>query len=235
MKVRKSPNFDDRSGAGIKYLILHYTGMATGTEALERLCDAQAEVSAHYLVEEDGEIYQLVDEDKRAWHAGLSKWEEDDAINDLSIGIEIVNSGHAYPGYESIYRKFPEAQMEAVIKLAQEIIYRHAIKPCYVLGHSDVAWRRKIDPGELFDWTKLSKNGVGCWPKDNSVRADIKVDLEDFMRNLQAYGYDVADCENNPSEIITAFQRHFRQDNIDGQLDIETVQRLGSLLEQKLS
>jgi N-acetylmuramoyl-L-alanine amidase len=235
MKVLKSPNFDDRSGAGIKYLILHYTGMATGAEALERLCDPQAKVSAHYLVEEDGEIYKLVDEDKRAWHAGVSKWEEDDTINDLSIGIEIVNSGHAYPGYESIYRDFPEAQMAAVISLAQKIIDRHDIKPCYVLGHSDVAWRRKIDPGELFDWEKLSKNGVGCWPVDSSEQMDIKVDLDELLRNLQAYGYDIADCKNNPSEIITAFQRHFRQDNIDGKLDAETMQRLGSLLEQKLS
>lgn len=235
MKVLNSPNFDDRSEVGIKYLILHYTGMASGEEALERLCDPQAKVSAHYLVEENGEIYQLVDEDKRAWHAGVSKWEDDVAINDLSIGIEIVNSGHAYPGYESIYKAFPEEQMGSVLKLAKEIIDRHAIKPYYVLGHSDVAWRRKIDPGELFDWKKLSEHGVGCWPKDDVVSAGVKVDLNDFIGALKVYGYDVSGCDDNPAEIITAFQRHFRQDNIDGKLDLETMKRLVSLLSLKAS
>lgn len=100
MKVVKSPNFDERQNGKIKYLILHYTGMATGKEALERLCSKEAKVSAHYLIEEDGEIFLLVNEEKRAWHAGISKWEDDVGLNDLSIGIEIVNSGHPYPGYE---------------------------------------------------------------------------------------------------------------------------------------
>lgn len=233
MKVLNSANFDNRSVTKIKYLIMHYTGMINGADALEKLCDPKSKVSAHYLIEENGEVYQLVNEDKRAWHAGVARWEGDEDINDISIGIEIVNSGHAYAGYESIYKGFPEVQMTQVVSLAQKIIDRHEIKPHYVLGHSDVAWRRKIDPGELFDWKKLSQNGVGSWPKSGLLEVDIKVDLSDFLRKLKAFGYDV-DFGKDPSEIITAFQRHFRQDNIDGQLDKETMWRLLSLVEQKL-
>lgn len=233
MKVLNSANFDNRSVTKIKYLIMHYTGMINGADALEKLCDPKSKVSAHYLIEENGEVYQLVNEDKRAWHAGVARWEGDEDINDISIGIEIVNSGHAYAGYESIYKGFPEVQMTQVVSLAQKIIDRHEIKPHHVLGHSDVAWRRKIDPGELFDWKKLSQNGVGSWPKSSLLEVDIKVDLSDFLRKLKAFGYDV-DFGKDPSEIITAFQRHFRQDNIDGQLDKETMWRLLSLVEQKL-
>ena len=233
MKVLNSANFDNRSVTKIKYLIMHYTGMINGADALEKLCDPKSKVSAHYLIEENGEVYQLVNEDKRAWHAGVARWEGDEDINDISIGIEIVNSGHAYAGYESIYKGFPEVQMTQVVSLAQKIIDRHEIKPHYVLGHSDVAWRRKIDPGELFDWKKLSQNGVGSWPKSGLLEVDIKVDLSDFLRKLKAFGYDV-DFGKDPAEIITAFQRHFRQDNIDGQLDKETMWRLLSLVEQKL-
>ena len=233
MKVLNSANFDNRSVTKIKYLIMHYTGMINGADALEKLCDPKSKVSAHYLIEENGEVYQLVNEDKRAWHAGVARWEGDEDINDISIGIEIVNSGHAYAGYESIYKGFPEVQMTQVVSLAQKIIDRHEIKPHYVLGHSDVAWRRKIDPGELFDWKKLSQNGVGSWPKSRLLEVDIKVDLSDFLRKLKTFGYDV-DFEKDPSGIITVFQRHFRQDNIDGQLDKETMWRLLSLVEQKL-
>ena len=120
MTQYRSPNYNERSDGRIKYLILHYTGMASGFEALERLCDPEAQVGAHYLVEEDGEIFPLIDENKRAWHAGVSKWEQDEDINDLSIGIEIVNAGHACPGYDSIYRPFPDAQMDAVMRLAKK-------------------------------------------------------------------------------------------------------------------
>ena len=232
MKVLNSVNFDNRTGAKIKYLIMHYTGMINGANALEKLCDPKSKVSAHYLVEENGQVYHLVNEQKRAWHAGVAKWEDDEDINDISIGIEIVNSGHAYAGYESVYKAFPEVQMAQVIGLAQKIINRHKIKRHYVLGHSDVAWRRKIDPGELFDWKKLSQNGVGVWPTSSSEGVKIKVDLSNFLRQLKTFGYDV-DFEKDPSETITAFQRHFRQDNINGQLDKETMWRLLSLIKQK--
>lgn len=233
MKVLNSPNYDQRSDAGIKYLIMHYTGMASGEEALARLCDEKSEVAAHYLIKEDGEVYSLVNENLRAWHAGVSKWEGDEDINDRSIGIELVNPGHSYPGYESVYLAFPDQQMDALINLSKEIIDRHNIKPWHVLGHSDVAWRRKIDPGELFDWKKLSENGLGCWPK--SIKDDIDVSTEDFLNDLKLYGYDTDGCNENPDEIISAFQRHFRQNNFNGVLDSETAAIIDNLLAQKIS
>ncbi|MEZ5758418.1 MAG: N-acetylmuramoyl-L-alanine amidase [Emcibacteraceae bacterium] len=235
MKEVKSPNYNDRTSSTVKYLIFHYTGMATGAAALERLCDPEASVSAHYLIEEDGTVFNLVDEEKRAWHAGVSKWENDTDINDLSIGIEIVNPGHSYPGYEGGYRAFPKIQMDSVKKLSLDIIRRHAIKPFYVLGHSDVAWRRKIDPGELFDWRDLAKEGIGCWPEKAPSDNGKAVSSRDFIKNLKIFGYDTDGCEQNISEITAAFQRHFRQSNIDGELDYETFYLLENLLKQKIS
>lgn len=235
MKKYRSPNCNERSDGQIKYLILHYTGMASGKEALDRLCDEEAAVSAHYLVEEDGKIFSLVDENMRAWHAGVSKWENDENINDLSIGIEIVNAGHPYPGYESVYKPFAEVQMEAVTRLALEIVERHKIKPYHVLGHSDVAWRRKIDPGELFDWKKLSGCGVGCWPKQPIETDKSECNVSEFVKKLGDYGYDIGGSSENSTDIITAFQRHFRPRNIDGFLDLETVGILEKLLNQKFN
>lgn len=235
MKAVKSLNYNDRTSSTVKYLIFHYTGMATGAAALERLCDPEASVSAHYLIEEDGTVFNLVDEEKRAWHAGVSKWENDTDINDLSIGIEIVNPGHSYPGYVGGYRAFPEIQMDSVKKLSLVIIGRHAIKPFHVLGHSDVAWRRKIDPGELFDWRDLAKEGIGCWPEKVPIDNGKAVSSRDFIKNLKIFGYDTEGCEQNISEITAAFQRHFRQSNIDGELDYETFYLLENLLKQKIS
>ncbi|HPF46545.1 MAG: N-acetylmuramoyl-L-alanine amidase [Alphaproteobacteria bacterium] len=235
MKVVKSPNFNDRKSSSIKYIIFHYTGMSTGDEALERLCDPEASVSAHYLIEEDGTVFNMVDEDKRAWHAGVSRWENDVDINDLSIGIEIVNPGHSYPGYAGGYRAFPEMQMDAVKKLSLGIIRRHEISPFYILGHSDVAWRRKIDPGELFDWQGLAKDGIGCWPETAQIDNGEALDSKNFIKNLKIFGYDTDGCEQNISEITAAFQRHFRQSNINGELDFETFYLLESLLKQKIS
>lgn len=235
MKVLKSPNFDERQNGKIKYLILHYTGMATGKEALERLCSKEAKVSAHYLIEEDGEIFLLVKEEKRAWHAGISKWEEDVGLNDLSIGIEIVNSGHPYPGYESVYKPFPEAQMNSVISLSKDILKRHQIKPWHVLGHSDIAWRRKIDPGELFDWERLATEGIGAWSNaDQNIYID-EINVNEFHNKLAQYGFDTADVETDLKEITTAFQRHFRPNNIDGNIDRETYNILYNLVSQKFS
>src|SRR5262249_6695143 len=151
---------NERPVAGrIDMLVLHYTGMRTGEAALERLCDPVAKVSSHYLVEEDGTTWRLVPEEKRAWHAGVSFWAGERDINDFSIGIELVN-----PGHEFGYRPFPEAQMQALEALARDIVDRHAIRPHRVVGHSDVAPTRKTDPGELFDWARLARKGIGLWP-----------------------------------------------------------------------
>ena len=153
-KSIRSPNFNDRIGYDAPLMILlHYTGMKTAQEALDRLCDPAAEVSAHYTIDEDGTIYHMVDEDKRAWHAGVSEWKGETDINSASIGIELVN-----PGHEFGYREFPTAQMEALANLCKDIIARQPIET--VLGHSDVAPERKQDPGELFDWKWLAKQGV---------------------------------------------------------------------------
>lgn len=209
--------------------------MATGQEALDRLCDAEAAVSAHYLIEEDGIVYSLVDEEKRAWHAGVSKWEDDVDINDLSIGIEIVNTGHSYPGYESVYRPFTEAQMTALIPLAKEIVERHQIAAHHVLGHSDVAWRRKIDPGELFDWKRLSGAGVGLWTDNNTFKDDSVMSVSEFLERLSKFGYDIEGGELETTEIVSAFQRHFRPQKFDGKLDSETCAILENLLNQKIN
>lgn len=231
----KSPNYDDRSDGRVKYLIMHYTGMETGKAALDRLCDEEAKVSAHYMIEENGEVYHLVDESKRAWHAGVSKWENDIGLNDLSIGIELVNTGHPYPGYDSVYRPFPERQMAALIELSKSIVTRQNIKPCYVIGHSDIAWRRKIDPGELFDWYRLAAEGIGVWP-DNSINVELDgINTADFLEKLKLYGYDIEGCIEDPVMIVSAFQRHFRPRNFDGQLDRETVCILERLLLQKFN
>ena len=156
MEFRASPNFTDRRGCDKPSLIiLHYTGMKTAAEAIERLCDPAAEVSAHYVVDEDGSILQLVEEDKRAWHAGVSQWGDITDVNSHSIGIEIVN-----PGHEWGYRPYPDVQITAVMDLVKGIMQRWDIKPEGVLGHSDVAPGRKQDPGELFPWDRLEAAGL---------------------------------------------------------------------------
>ncbi|WP_339741735.1 N-acetylmuramoyl-L-alanine amidase [uncultured Maricaulis sp.] len=149
-----SPNFNDRK-LPVSLIVLHYTGMENGAVALERMCDPAAEVSAHYMVEEDGRVFQLVDEDKRAWHAGVSAWRGETDINSASIGIEIVNGGHDYG-----LPDFPAIQIEAVIHLVADIMARHGIGPEGVVGHSDIAPGRKQDPGEKFPWHRLA--AAGC-------------------------------------------------------------------------
>lgn len=148
-----SPNFNNRPvGMEINSIIIHYTGMKTCQDALDRLCDPVSKVSAHYQIDEDGTIYQLVDPTKRAWHAGVSAWGELENFNDFSIGIELVN-----PGHEFGYRAFPEIQIDALIDLMKQLYAQFPIKLELVLGHSDIAPSRKQDPGELFPWDRLVK------------------------------------------------------------------------------
>src|SRR5271156_4492223 len=160
IREKLSPNHDERPADGqVDMLILHYTGMRTAQAAIERLCDPEARVSSHYVVDEDGEVIRLVPEERRAWHAGVSYWRGHDTLNDRSIGIEIVN-----PGHEWGYRDFPALQMAAVCELCLSILARHPIPARNVVAHSDIAPDRKQDPGELFDWAGLAANGVGLWP-----------------------------------------------------------------------
>jgi N-acetylmuramoyl-L-alanine amidase len=212
---RPSPNHDDRAGAPIDMLVLHYTGMKTAEEALTRLCDPAAKVSAHYTVDEDGTVYAHVPEDRRAWHAGVSHWAGVSNVNARSIGIEIVN-----PGHEFGYRAFPYAQIEALIALCQGILARHAIAPARVLGHSDVAPARKDDPGELFPWARLAVAGIGLWPQPTA--SDLGPEA------LVRYGYDSAAPQD---KVITAFQRHFRPQKLDGKWDRECGGILSGLLQ----
>jgi N-acetylmuramoyl-L-alanine amidase len=195
-------------------LVLHYTGMQSGAAALDRLCDPAARVSAHYTVDEDGTVYAHVDEQHRAWHAGVSHWAGVDNLNARSIGIEVVNPGHEYG-----YHPFPEAQIASVIELCADILQRHPIPASRVLGHSDVAPARKDDPGELFPWARLAEAGIGVWPK--AATSDLNADA------LTRYGYD----PNAPlDKVITAFQRHFRPKSLTGQWDGECAGLLASLL-----
>lgn len=208
-----SPNFDDRSGP-VDHLVLHYTGMQSAAAALARLCDPAAQVSSHYMVDEDGTVYCLVDEQKRAWHAGISYWRGVRGLNDRSVGVEIVN-----PGHEWGYRPFPPAQMAAVLELCREILGRHAIPPRNVVGHSDIAPDRKQDPGELFPWAWLAGQGVGLWTEAFAPPGTLTEDLA-------AIGYDAA---LPPQAVVAAFQRHFLPENVTGAPDEATAGRAAAL------
>ncbi|MFZ5617936.1 MAG: N-acetylmuramoyl-L-alanine amidase [Pseudomonadota bacterium] len=194
-----SPNFDER-GRGVDMIVLHYTGMLTAREAIDRLCDPAAKVSSHYLVDEDGTIHALVPESKRAFHAGVSSWKGEKDINARSIGIEIVN-----PGHEWGYRKFRGRQIEMVIALLHDIRARHEVAPARVLGHSDVAPQRKEDPGELFPWKKLAEVGLAIAPYDGDP--DPAITYEEALAMLRAIGYDAPDKAH--AAALVAFQRRF--------------------------
>jgi N-acetylmuramoyl-L-alanine amidase len=212
-----SPNHDSRDGTPVDILLMHYTGMESGEAALARLRDPLAKVSAHYVVEEDGRVFRLVPEDRRAWHAGASSWRGASNINARSVGVEIVN-----PGHEFGYRPFPADQMSAVSELARGIIARHDIPAARVIGHSDVAPTRKEDPGELFDWRDLARKGIGVWPEPLPVHWDAGA----FLAALGDYGYDTRDA----AAALRAFCRHFRQDAIVGHPDAELAALLNGLV-----
>ncbi len=217
-----SPNFDVRTKVP-DMLVLHYTGMETGEAALARLRDPEARVSSHYLVEEDGRIFRLVPEERRAWHAGVSFWKGEEGVNHASIGIEIVN-----PGHEFGYRPFPQAQIDAVIALVADIRSRWQIDDNRILGHSDVAPARKIDPGELFPWKRLAEAGHGVWaeadpaPGDPLVEGAEGVGVFALQAGLTRLGYDCAPSgrfDQSTREIVSAFQRHWVQTRWDGVAD----------------
>ncbi len=215
----ESPNHDARpDGAAIDMVVLHYSGMETADAALARLCDPAAKVSAHYLIGEDGAVRQLVAEERRAWHAGVAWWRGLSDVNGRSLGIELVN-----PGHEFGYRPFAEAQMAALEDLARDILARHPIEARNVVGHSDVAPRRRMDPGELFDWPRLAAAGIGLWP-DTAQPKDLDADEATAM--LADFGYETED----PGMTVKAFQRHFRPGRVDGTMDGDTAGRLRGLL-----
>jgi len=203
--------------------MLHYTGMLSTAAALARLCDPEAQVSAHYLIDETGQIHSLVPEDRRAWHAGAGSWRGMGDVNSASIGIELVN-----PGHEHGYRPFPKAQMAALLPLCQDILRRHPIPARNVIGHSDAAPLRKQDPGELFDWQGLAKQGIGLYPKTRIWQGGAKILSAKAL--LKQIGYDVTQqCQANAYDFkktLIAFQRHFHPRHCDGVLDQKTFMRL---------
>ena len=228
-----SPNFDARK-APPDMLVLHYTGMPSGEAALDRLRDPEAGVSAHYLVEEDGRIFRLVAEARRAWHAGVSSWKGQADINAAAIGVEIVNPGHAWG-----YRAFPEAQVAAVIDLVGDIRGRWTIDDDRIVGHSDVAPERKEDPGELFPWKRLAEAGHGLWaepaaaPGQGVGEGDKGPGVFVLQAGLTRLGYDCAPSgqfDSHTAAVVRAFQRHWRQERVDGVADGETRARLIALL-----
>ncbi|MDE2134331.1 MAG: N-acetylmuramoyl-L-alanine amidase [Alphaproteobacteria bacterium] len=228
---RPSPNHDARDAA-IDMLVLHYTGMKTADEALARLCDPAAKVSAHYTIDRDGCVYVHVPEERRAWHAGASVWKGKSGVNACSIGVELVN-----PGHEFGYIPFADDQIASLTELAQGILARHAIPARRVLAHSDVAPGRKTDPGELLPWKRLAENGIGLWP-GISPHLSGEVDPRnadrvggDFTGNLARFGYGVPPAADIPLEtVVAAFQRHFRPSRIDGVADAECGAILADLL-----
>lgn len=229
-----SPNFDMRS-APPDMVLLHYTGMQSGYEAIARLRDPEAKVSAHWVVEEDGRPFKLVDEERRAWHAGKSFWKGETDINNRSIGIEIVN-----PGHEFGYRDFPDAQIETVIALVGAIRGRWPIENARILGHSDVAPARKEDPGELFPWRRLAEAGHGLWfepvpaPGPALTVGDTGVGVFALQAGLHRLGFEPlpsGSYDEDTATLVRAFQRHWRPDKVDGIADGETRARLMGLLQ----
>lgn len=233
---REAANHNERAaGTGIELLVLHYTGMQSEEGALDWLCCEESRVSCHYFVFSDGRIVQSVPESRRAWHAGVSSWRGLDDLNSRSIGIEIAN-----PGHEFGYVPFPEAQIEAVIALARDIVVRNAIKPRDVVAHSDIAPARKQDPGELFPWKRLAQHGVGIWAEANAFPGGASLGPGDdgpavsaLRQALAAVGYGVSPdgaFDDALTQVVIAFQRRFRQQRVDGLADVSTIETLQALL-----
>lgn len=230
-----SPNFDTRT-LPISLIVLHYTGMESADAALTRMQDPDAKVSAHYMVDEAGKIFQLVDEENRAWHAGVSNWHGETNINSNSIGIEMVNGGHDYdlPDYTDV-------QILAVIALCKEIMERHNIAPKNIVGHSDIASGRKQDPGEHFPWPSLAAAGVGIWPSVNELDRRVLFEGGDRDRGVAiaqsglahiGYGAQVTGVmDTATTDIIEALQRRYRPDLVNGHIDIETMAIIKALCE----
>ena len=242
---KPSPNFNERVSPP-DMVVLHYTGMPTAQAALERMCDPEAKVSAHYCVDEDGSVYRLVAEERRAWHAGVAFWKGEREINGTSIGIEIVN-----PGHEFGYHDFPSAQIDAVIGVLDGIRGRWDVPDSRILGHSDVAPARKDDPGEKFPWQILAEHGHGLWPEafghfePERVAAmgaalgptDTGPGVFALQGALGKLGYDIlpgGPYDVETETVIRAFQRHWYPQAIgtaaDGRADAQTRLRLMALL-----
>jgi N-acetylmuramoyl-L-alanine amidase len=236
-EVRPSPNHSERKDGMLPdMIVLHYTGTRDNEAAIKQLCSAASEVSAHYVVLQDGYIVQLVAESRRAWHAGVSSWAGDTDINSRSIGIEIAN-----PGHDHGYPEYPKRQIAAVTALCRSIYTRHQIPADRILAHSDVAPARKLDPGEKFPWKVLANSGIGLWVEPAPVTqagpiyvlGETNPAIEELQRLLGRYGYGVTPTgylDGTTRDAIAAFQRHFRPIRVDGVVDVSTTATLKALL-----
>ena len=239
MSESLSPNHDARRGL-IRFVVLHYTGMESGEAARNRLIDADAKVSAHYLVWEDGKVETLVTEDRRAWHAGVGEWQGITDLNSASIGIEIVNGGHDF-AINNELPAYPPEQIAAVSSLVHDILDRHSLSPDAVIGHSDLAPTRKQDPGEHFPWQHLAEQGVSIWPDSAEDNLTVLAGPDDggrevalAQRALAEIGYkqEVTGRMDDTTRLtLAAFQRRFRPKGVDGLLDVQTLARLSALVD----
>ena len=227
-----SPNFNFKKRAlgEIKFIIFHYTGMKSESDAINRLTSIQSEVSSHYLIKNNGNILTLVPDLYEAWHAGKSSWKNYKSLNQNSIGIEITNPGHEYG-----YKNFTKKQITALLKLSKFLIKKYKINPKNILGHSDIAVLRKKDPGEKFPWKYLSKNRIGIWHtlnkqdliKNRKLKIS-KIEENIFFRNLFKIGYSKKYTKNISKnkyliKLAKTFQRRFRQELVDGKIDQECL------------
>ena len=228
VSVNYSPNFSTyrRTKKNIKFIIIHYTGMRSEIAAVKRLSDVQSKVSCHYFIKRNGTIILMVPDNYIAWHAGKSNWKKEKSLNNKSIGIEISNKGHQYG-----YQNFTKEQIKSLIKLSKYLINKYKIKKKNILGHSDVAYDRKKDPGEKFPWEYLSKNKIGIWHKINKkILKEIrnkkisKIENIEFSKYLDKIGYFNKGIKLSQKKmLIKSFQRRFRQELIDGKIDKECL------------
>jgi N-acetylmuramoyl-L-alanine amidase len=234
-----SPNFNPkkRTSKQIKFIIFHYTGMKSESDAMKRLTDIQSEVGCHYLIKNDGEIVKMVPDLYIAWHAGKSSWKSYKSLNQSSIGIEITNPGHKHG-----YKKFTKKQITSLLKLSKFLIKKYKVSPKNILGHSDIAVLRKKDPGEKFPWKYLSKNKIGIWHtlnkqeliKNRKLKIS-KIEENTFFRSLFKIGYSKEypkDKDKYLRELTKNFQRRFRQELIDGKIDQECLIISKNLIKQ---
>ena len=224
-----SPNFNrkKRLARSIKFIVIHYTGMQSERESIKRLCNPKYKVSSHFLINQKGKVYRLVEDNRIAWHAGKSRWGKYKNLNKNSIGIELVNKGHRFG-----YTNFKKKQLSSLIKICNKLIKKYKIKRRNIVGHSDISPLRKIDPGEKFPWKVLAKKNIGIWHgykpnlllKFRGNKIFNKKDIKKFKKNLNNIGY----CFSNKnksffSKIVRAFQRHYRKELINGFLDKECL------------
>lgn len=234
MTINYSPNFDliKRDKKKIKYLIFHYTGMKSDRLAIKKLTSENSKVSCHYFITKNGKLIQIVPDLYSAWHAGKSNWKKDNLLNKNSIGIEISNPGHYYG-----YKKFNKKQINCLIKVSKILIKKYKINEKNILGHSDIAPLRKLDPGEKFPWKLLSINKIGLWHKINlnkkkklrGKNIDLKINF--FLKQLKKFGYCTNHSNSNElRKIVKSFQRRFRPELVNGKLDRECLEIIKSLI-----